>query len=174
MRYLIPAALTFLILGLGQVSGLSEEAELVDVVDGDTVDIENDTIRLIGVDTPEVSSDNVPGEYGLENTTENVECLNRYGEKASKYVENSTSDQVLVVDDIRSDNRGTYGRRLSYIHSEGDLNRKLLVEGLAKVYRSDFSRKNEFYFWEYVAKKNGRGLWSCSNDKLLGIPQDRM
>lgn len=162
MKYLIPAALTFLILGLGQVSGLSDEADLVDVVDGDTLDIENDTVRLIGIDTPEISSDNAPREYGFENTTKNVECLNRYGEKASTFVENSTADKVDLVKDIRSDSRGTYGRRLSYIQTEGDLNRKLLVNGLAQVYRSDFSRKNEFYFWEYVAKKNSRGLWSCS------------
>ncbi len=162
MKYLISAALTLLILGIGQVSGLSTESELVDVVDGDTIDIENDTIRFIGIDTPEISGDNAPREYGFENTNENVECLNRYGQKASNFVENSTSDKVGLVNDIRSDSRGTYGRRLSYIHSEGDLNRKLLVEGLAQVYRSDFSRKNEFYFWQYVAKKNSRGLWSCS------------
>ena len=162
MKYLIPAALTFLILGIGQVSGLSDEADLVDVVDGDTLDIENDTVRLIGIDTPEISSNNTPREYGFENTTKNVECLNRYGEKASTFVENSTADKVDLVKDIRSDSRGTYGRRLSYIQTEGDLNRKLLVNGLAQVYRSDFSRKNEFYFWEYVAKKNSRGLWSCS------------
>lgn len=162
MKYLIPAILTLAILFSGQALSIHEEVELVEVIDGDTVDVENDTIRFIGIDTPEISSENNPIEYDLENSTETRECLDRYGEEASNYVKNSTSEKVDLVNDIRSDDRGTYGRRLSYIQTEGDLNRKLLVEGLAQVYRSDFSRKNEFYFWEYVAKKNDRGLWSCS------------
>ena len=161
MKYLIPAVLTLAILFAGQSLSTHEKIGLVEVVDGDTVDVENDTIRFIGIDTPEISSENNPAEYGFENSTETRECLDRYGEEASQYVKNSTSEKVGLVDDIKSDDRGTYDRRLSYIQTEGDLNRKLLVEGLGQVYRSDFSRKNEFYFWEYVAKKNDRGLWSC-------------
>lgn len=162
MKYLLPAILTLAILFSGQALSTQEEVELVEVVDGDTINVENDIIRFIGIDTPEISSENNPVEYGFENSTDTRECLNRYGEKASQYMKNSTSEKVGLVDDIRSDDRGTYGRRLSYIQTERDLNRKLLVKGLAQVYLSDFSRKNEFYFWEYVAKKNGRGLWSCS------------
>ena len=162
MKYLLPAILTLAILFSGQALSTQEEVELVEVVDGDTINVENDTIRFIGTDTPEISSENNPIEYDLENSTETRECLDRYGEEASQYVKNSTSEKVGLVDDIKSDDRGTYDRRLSYIQTEGDLNRKLLVKGLAQVYRSDFSRKNEFYFWEYVAKKNDRGLWSCS------------
>jgi endonuclease YncB( thermonuclease family) len=162
MKYLIPAILTLAILFSGQALSTHEEVELVEVVDGDTINVESDTIRFIGIDTPEISSENNPIEYDLENSTETRECLERYGEEASQYVKNSTSEKVGLVDDIKSDDRGTYDRRLSYIQTEGDLNRKLLVKGLAQVYLSDFSRKNEFYFWEYVAKKNDRGLWSCS------------
>jgi endonuclease YncB( thermonuclease family) len=162
MKYLIPAILTLAILFSGQALSTHEEVELVEVVDGDTINVESDTIRFIGIDTPEISSENNPIEYDLENSTETRECLDRYGEEASQYVKNSTSEKVGLVDDIKSDDRGTYDRRLSYIQTEGDLNRKLLVKGLAQVYLSDFSRKNEFYFWEYVAKKNDRGLWSCS------------
>lgn len=162
MKYLIPAALTLLILVLGQFSHSSEEVELVYVVDGDTVDVQNNTVRFLGVDTPELSTDNRPEEYGMRNSTENVECLNRYAEEASEFVENSTGQDITLLYDHRSDKRGTYGRRLAYIQGEGDVTRKLMVKGLAKVYPSSFSRWNEFYFWQYVAKKNSRGLWSCS------------
>ena len=163
MKYLIPAALTFLILAMGQVSGLSEEAELVDVVDGDTINTENDTVRFLGVDTPETSSisENRPQDFGLENNSETVKCLDRYGIKASEFVESNTGENITLVYDRKSDERGQYGRKLAYIRADNDINRKLLVKGLARVYPSGFSRWNEFYFWQYVAKKNDRGLWSC-------------
>jgi micrococcal nuclease len=162
MRYLIPSIFTLLILLSGQAFSTYEKAELERVIDGDTIETESDTIRFLGVDTPELSTDNRPQEYGLENSSENRECLNRYAEEASEFVQNSTGENITLLYDHRSDERGTYGRRLAYVHEDGDLNRKLLVEGLAKVYPSSFSRWNEFYFWQYVAKKNSRGLWSCS------------
>ncbi|MFP4038435.1 MAG: thermonuclease family protein [Candidatus Nanohaloarchaea archaeon] len=163
MKYLFPAALTFLILGFGAFFPGHEMVGLEKVVDGDTIDTENDTVRFLGVDTPEVSefSGNDPGDYGLKNDSDTVDCLDRFGEEASNVVDNNTRDEVRLVFDRRSDDRGEYDRRLAYIQTEGDLTRKLLVEGLARVYPSGFSRSNEFYFWEAVAKKNGRGLWSC-------------
>lgn len=163
MKFLLPAGLTLLILGLGQFSAVSESADLVEVVDGDTLNTENDTVRFLGVDTPETSAiaENNPSDYGLVNNSETVECLDRYGEKSSKFVENRVDEKVNLINDRASDERGTYDRKLAYIRSGGDINRKLVVEGLARIYPSDFSRKNEFYFWERVAKENDRGLWSC-------------
>lgn len=162
MKFLIPAILTVLILISGQVLGSTEKAELERVIDGDTVEVKGETVRFLGVDTPEISRENNAKEYGLENKNATIDCLNNYGEKASEFVEKSVSDNVTLIYDKESDKRGDYGRKLAYIQSEGDLTRELLVKGLARVYPSDFSRKNEFYFWEYVAKKNERGLWSCS------------
>jgi len=163
MKHLLPIALTLMILGLGQFTGVSEEASITDVVDGDTINTDNDTIRFLGVDTPETSSisENNPSDYGLENSSETVECLDRYGVKASNFVENKTAENITLVYDRRSDERGQYDRKLAYIRSSNDINRKLLVKGLARVYPSSFSRWSEFYFWQYTARKNDRGLWSC-------------
>lgn len=162
MKYLIPAILTLLVLLSGQAFSTYEKAELERVIDGDTIETESDTVRFLGVDTPELSTSNRPEEYGMRNSTGNVECLDRYAEEASKFVESSTGENITLLYDRRSDKRGTYGRRLAYFQGDGDVTRKLMVKGLAKVYPSSFSRTNEFYFWQYVAKKNSRGLWSCS------------
>ena len=163
MNYLTPAILTLLILGLGIFFPQHETAGLEEVVDGDTVNTENDTVRFIGVDTPETSkiSENKPSDYGLENNSQTIECLDRYGVEASEFVENQTDETITLVYDRESDSRGNYDRKLAYISSNGDLNRKLLVEGLARVYPSKFSRKNEFYFWQYIARNSGRGVWGC-------------
>jgi len=163
MNYLIPAAVTLLVLGLSSFLPVSEKVEITQVVDGDTINMENDTVRFLGVDTPETSaiSENNPSDYGLENESETVDCLDRYGEQASNFVENNTFEEITLVSDRISDKRGDYDRRLAYIRSETDLNRKLVVNGLARVYPSDFSRKNEFYMWERIARENRRGLWSC-------------
>ena len=163
MKYLLPAALTLVILGLGQFTGMSEDVTVAEVVDGDTINTEYDTVRFLEVDTPETSSisENNPSDYGLENDSETVECLNRYGIKASEFVENNTGENITLVYDRESDERGQYDRKLAYIRSDNDINRKLLVKGLARVYPSSFSRWNEFYFWQYIARKNDRGLWSC-------------
>lgn len=159
----MPAALTLVILGLSQFTGVSEEVAVAEVVDGDTINTENDTIRFLGVDTPETSSisENRPRDYGLENNSETVECLDHYGLRASEFIETSTEENVTLVYDRKSDERGQYDRKLAYIKTGNDINRKLVVKGLARVYPSSFSRWNEFYFWQYMAKKNDRGIWSC-------------
>lgn len=161
MKYLIPAIITLLVLLSGQAFSTYEKTGLERVIDGDTIETGSDTVRFLGLDTPELSTMNKPEEYGLENSSENRECLDRYAEKASEFVENSTREELTLIYDRNSEERGDYGRELAYIRSEGDINRELLVKGLARVYPSSFSRWNEFYFWEYVAKKNDRGLWSC-------------
>ena len=163
MKYLLPAGLTVIVLVLGQFFLQHETVNVERVVDGDTVDVENDTVRFIGIDTAETSNftENKPGEYGLENTGQNVECLDKYGLKASEFVKEHVGDNTTLIYDRRSESRGDYGRKLAYVRDDGDLNRKLLVEGLARVYPSKFSRKNEFYFWQHVARKTGRGIWSC-------------
>ena len=64
----------------------SETTALVtDVVDGDTVDVRfpdgsADTVRLLGVDTPEVHVENDPAEFeGVPDTEAGRTCLRRQG-----------------------------------------------------------------------------------------------
>jgi len=164
MKYLIPAFLTLAILAAGQAYPSYDDAELERVIDGDTLETEEDTVRFLGMDTPETFefTDNEPEEFGLPDNEASIECLESYGEEATEFVENHASESITLVNDRRSNDTGFYDRRLAYIYEGGDITRRLVVEGYARVYPSEFSRKNEFYFWEYVAKKNDRGLWSCS------------
>lgn len=162
MKFLIPAAATLLVLGASSFSS-HETAELERIIDGDTLETDEDTVRFLGMDTPETFEfvENEPEEFGLPDDEASRKCLERYGEEATEFVENHTGNQVKLVYDRESDERGFYDRRLAYIHGEGDITRKLLAKGYARVYPSEFSRRNEFRLWERTAREQNRGLWGC-------------
>jgi micrococcal nuclease len=67
------------------MSASSETVTVVEVVDGDTIDIRyssgsKGTVRLIGVDTPEVFEETDPAEFeGMPDTQEGREWLRSIG-----------------------------------------------------------------------------------------------
>lgn len=140
--------------------------EVVDVVDGDTMDIEyengtDDTVRLIGVDTPEVYTDVSPEEYeGVPDTEPARQCLNRYGDEASTFAEQElTSETVQLRFDQLSDRRGSFDRLLVYIMYDGEnFNHLLIDEGLARVYDSTFTDSERFYDTEASEQENQTGI----------------
>lgn len=167
--------LTITAFGL-QSSSTSEtyNATLTSVTDGDTIDIvingRNDTVRFLGVDTPETKSGNNPEEFGMENTASKRACLERYGEEAANFVERELSGDIRVETDPSAHRRGGYGRLLAYVYdSNTSVNRKLLEKGLARVYTGTFSKEKEYLKIEENAREEGRGLWSCTNN-TIGIP----
>lgn len=138
------------------------------VVDGDTVEVKGDftgTVRLLGVDTPETYSSNSPGEFRLEDTLENRNCLENWGETATEFAENYTQDkQVEISLDPESRRRGDYGRLLAYIKAENSsetLNYLLVEKGLGRVYESGFQRLGRYRSAEETAVNQGLGVWSC-------------
>jgi len=138
------------------------------VVDGDTLEVEGEftgTVRLLGVDTPETYSSNSPGEFRLEDTLENRDCLENWGEKATEFAENYTQNkQVKISLDPESDRRGDYGRLLAYIETENSsetLNYLLVEKGLARVYESDFQELDRYRSAEELANEQDLGVWSC-------------
>ena len=153
----------------GCISVSSETAKVTEVVDGDTVDIRysngsEERIRLIGVDTPEVSGENSPKEFGMRDSAENRECLRDYGEEASNYVSRFQGSESRVVQDSVQRNRGGYGRLLAYIYTGNrseSLNQILLRKGLARVYYTEFGQRNSFIESERIAKTKDIGVWSC-------------
>jgi len=68
-------------------------ATVVDVVDGDTLDVRfadgsEERVRLLGVDTPEVHADTAPGEFeGVPDTEAGRACLADWGERATAFAE---------------------------------------------------------------------------------------
>ena len=149
---------------------------VVRVVDGDTMEIRfdngtADTVRLLGVDTPEVHSANTPEEFeGVPETAEGERCLRRYGERASAFAaERLDGETVRLRFDAESDRRGYYGRLLGYLVVDGEsFNRLLLDEGLARVYDSRFTERERFDEAESVARSAGTGLWACATDTAAG------
>ncbi|MFB6100449.1 MAG: thermonuclease family protein [Candidatus Nanohalobium sp.] len=167
-------ALLFAFAGINvihQPAPQEKTAKVTEVVDGDTVEImrngEKDTVRVLGIDTPEVHVENTPREFYLENTTENMNCLEKIGENASRLVKRKLAgEKVRIVRDPLSDRRGSYERLLAYIeYNSTGLGKMLLEKGYARVYNSSFRRKSEYRAIEVESRRNNEGIWneSCSS-----------
>jgi micrococcal nuclease len=132
-------------------------AEVVGHVDGDTVRVRIgdpprgleavETIRMIGVDTPETVHPRREVEF--------------FGREASEFTrERLLGKPVLLAFDW--DLRDRYGRLLAYIYGpDGDChNAALIREGYAHAYTSyTFQFMDEFRGLEQEARREGRGLW---------------
>lgn len=142
---------------------------VVHVVDGDTVDVrvQNGTemrVRLLGVDTPEVRAENDPTEFpGVPDTAQSKKCLRDAGEDASQIAkERLLGKEVRVVFDEQSDRKGGYGRWLAYVFVAGEnFNYRLVAEGHARVYVSEFIYLEQFEAAADAARSDGSGLWRC-------------
>ncbi len=153
----------------GPAAGDGVAATVVEVVDGDTVrvrlaDGSTDTVRLLGVDTPEVHVANDPADYeGVPDTEAGAVCLRVEGHDASAFVERrALGEPVRLVVDPTADRRDRYGRLLAYVHLDGaDLNRQLVARGYARVYDATFARSSDYYALEAAARAEGRGVWRC-------------
>jgi micrococcal nuclease len=140
---------------------------VVEVVDGDTMDVRypngsTDRVRLLGVDTPEVSAEPQPSEYeGVPDSAAGREWLRAWGDRASEFARSALAgEEVRIVVDTRSDVRGSYGRLLVYVHHDGELfNLALLQGGYARMYDSRFSRRANFSDAEAEAQSDHVGLW---------------
>lgn len=150
------------------------------VIDGDTVEIEytngtEDTVRLLGVDTPETTLSRVsPDEYpGIENSTAGRDHLYEWGQRASTLAtEELAGERVEIVVDAESDRRGYYGRLLAYVYVDGEnFNQRLLVDGYARMYESQFSLDKEFTEIEQSAQTDLVGVWNVTgpSDSVQGI-----
>lgn len=157
--------------GIGDRTTESLNATVVRVVDGDTVDVRypdgsTDTVRLLGVDTPEVHVENTPPEFeGVPDTDAGRACLHTAGEEASTALrERVAGHRVKLVVDETADRRDRYDRLLAYLERDGtDLNRWLVAGGHARVYDSTFVRSEEYYRAESDAQDRGVGVWECRN-----------
>jgi micrococcal nuclease len=123
-------------------------------VDGDTFHVlrggRDVTIRLIGIDTPEV------GWYGAR-----PEC---YGASAGRYVRRLLDGQRVGLRFDR-DRIDPYGRTLAYAYLEDGrlLNVLLVRRGFAEVtiYEPNDRLEPRLRAAESAARKAGRGLWSA-------------
>jgi micrococcal nuclease len=137
-------------------------AEVVQHVDGDTVRVRIsnpppelktvETIRMIGVDTPETVHPNKPVEF--------------FGKEASDYTKKRLyGKNVYLAFDW--DLRDRYGRLLAYIYTADNqtatpcFNAELIREGYGHAYtRFAFQFTEEFRALEREARQVKRGLWN--------------
>lgn len=123
-------------------------------IDGDTVAInmngKSETVRMIGVDTPETHRPNTP-----------VQC---YGPAASAFTKNIIGNQKIRLEaDPTNQNRDRYNRLLRYVYlpDERLVNKELVAGGYGFAYTSfPFTKKDEFIVAEQQAKDGTKGLWS--------------
>ena len=145
------------------------------VVDGDTIQVayENgtdDTVRLVGVDTPEVHTENDPAEFeGVPETNDGASCLRGAGTNASSLAnQRLLGETVGLAFDSNLNRRGYYDRLLAYVvHDETLFNYRLVETGHARVYDSEFERAELFYAAEDAARSDRRGLWRCTDPSAV-------
>lgn len=134
-----------------------QRARVVNVVDGDTIDVRLGSgakrrVRLVGVDTPEV--------YG------GVECG---GPQASGSMKRMLpkGTRVKLTSDPSQDLKDRYGRLLRYvtkISTGKDVNRRQVYKGLARVYvynHHPFNRVDGYRKAQRSAKNHHAGIWGA-------------
>lgn len=140
---------------LSRFSGATDgHYAVLEVLDGDTIIVDMDgraeTIRMIGLDTPEKNHPDKPVQCFAQAASDNLAKLISFS-------------PVRLEADPLSQNRDRYDRLLRYVYLEDDtlLNAKQIEQGFAFAYLSfPFSKSEQFKRLEIQAETAGRGLWS--------------
>jgi micrococcal nuclease len=131
---------------------------VVDVLDGDTIvvrgsDREDETVRLLGVDTPET-----------HHPTEPVQC---YGPEAAAFTSRRLFGEVVTLEDD-VERYDIYDRRLAYVYLDGvRVNDELLRLGYARllVIEPNRAHARTMLDRELEAEQHARGLWDACADQ---------
>lgn len=148
-----------------------ETARVESVADGDTIRVrlngERVTIRLIGVDTPELHDRLDPGAPPQP-----------YAREAADYTRRSLTGREVGLEYEPGDRRDRYGRTLAYVFlADGAFfNRDLVRYGYARAYtRFPFRFREQFIADESAARHAGRGLWAVTpTGPVIGNRRSRL
>lgn len=145
-------------------SDTRQQATLVKVVDGDTIAVlingKNETIRIIGIDTPEVVD-----------PRKTVECFGKEAsETARKYFEDS-GKKLWLEADATQDDRDKYRRLLRYVFIDGgsvDFGKIMIELGFASeyTYNVPYKYQQAYKQAEKEAREAKKGLWA--DDACMG------
>jgi micrococcal nuclease len=131
----------------------SSDARVTRVVDGDTIKVsqggETQTVRYIGVDTPETKRPGTP-----------VQC---YGKAASAYNEKLVDGERVKLRFDR-ERRDRYGRLLAYVYRKRDglfVNAALVRKGYARSmpFKPNTAHATQFARLQHKARQSNVGLW---------------
>jgi micrococcal nuclease len=139
---------------VGGHAAASYSATVVETIDGDTVVVQyrngtRDTVRLLGVDTPETHHPRKP-----------VQC---YGPEASDYTHARLLGRHVRLQ-LDAEHRDIYGRLLAYVIVDGHrYNDELLRMGYARyfVIPPNGAHARVMLAEELAARHERRGLWSA-------------
>lgn len=129
-------------------------ATVVAVVDGDTVDVSTPTgderVRLIGIDTPEISRDG-----GVD------DC---YAQEARTYLDQLVYGRAveLIPDPTQADT-DRYGRLLRHVLVDGQSAAQLAIAagaGTEYTYDRPYDRRSDYLAAQERAQDAGAGLWA--------------
>jgi micrococcal nuclease len=148
-------------------NGNPVRATVVETIDGDTLhlsfpDGRRETLRILGIDTPEVTPEmNDPAKF---NEVTNKEILSLWGQEAASYTnEKLNGQEVTIIYDREAGTRDVYGRMLATIIVPGgtDHGEDLIRMGLARVYTQEtFTRKDHYLAVQKEAINTHTGIWS--------------
>jgi micrococcal nuclease len=119
------------------------------VVDGDTLAVGGERVRLIGVDTPETVRPGSP-----------VEC---FGRAASAFTERLVEGRRVRLE-FDVERRDRYGRLLAYVHRAGQMvNATLVREGYAtpSAVPPNVRHAERFAALARRARQERRGRWAA-------------
>jgi len=148
----------------------SERVLVTDVVDGDTIKVlrgrRQETVRLIGVDTPETNREGTPVQF--------------YGPEASLYTRRALLEKRIRLEfespDRPGGSRDKYQRTLAYIFTDdgGNFNLELIEQGFGRAYtRYPFRYEQVFRNAEQAARAARRGIWNEANRAAWSDPARR-
>ena len=137
------------------LGGQVQEVMVVRVIDGDTIvvalDGKNRTVRLLGIDTPEVVDPRRP-----------VQCFGR--EASGRAKELLRDGWVRLESDPTQGDTDKYGRLLRYVSLQDgtSVNKLLIKEGYAYeyTYKVPYAQQKAFKDAQRYARENKKGLWA--------------
>ena len=152
--------------------------DVIQVTDGDTVDVRFDSgreenVRILGMDTPEKEQyqqyERVQEWVGIED----LDYLATWGDNATTYAQDRLADERVDIsfDEAESGIFDRYDRLLAYIRYDGTgdgsrdafYNREAVADGYSRLYSSAFTNHESFYEAEQAARADGRGVWGESD-----------
>jgi micrococcal nuclease len=143
----------------GDITGriVGQEAFVVGVVDGDTLELEDgQRVRLLGINTPEKGQS--------------------YYKEATEVLRDLILNRTVLLETDESD-RDKYGRLLRHVYVNGEnVGLVLIREGYANTFfiSPDLKHMQEFQQAERYAQGRGLGIWTRSRyTDCIGIPYFR-